>query len=655
MKIALSLSGGGFRATLYHLGVIRYLRDVGLLENVEKITCVSGGAIIGAHIVHNWEKYTGDEEAFLSIAEELIGFTQKGVRGRILRRTPWLFVRSLLPWFKTSKTQQFEKELGALFKEKSEFLSQANSQGEQKRPYLYILATNLTLGEPCAFHPKGFDIDSNLHEKRVKLRSDHIKTTFAVASSAAFPGFFPPIEVTRELLGTTTYLPDNPVHHLTDGGVYDNLGIRKLQFLDNINDIDLIIMSDAGATFEKEFSGFSGFIKTALRASDILTQRVGQLEYETLSLKQDSSKGFPETVQVRMTDIILDHTGTQIDGDGLQLAIQGIRTDLDRFSDLEVSKLVQHGYSICRQAIKQHNGSIKASFENGCTTWNPLKNIGADDKESIAGKQNNHRKILLKSSKRKLRIFDVKDWISWFNIFILLMLFFSVYTYIDKNITRTSFLKESYPLQFDVRFKYQPDFAPKFAEKVFENSPKIYQLAIDYFDVENKASFNLEDKLNDLIKGQDKKALELKKFYTVLIPLMQELNNKVGRGRAYLSQTKDRWQGTLYYEFPKSNNFSWFGLTYDRMMGNTVKVIMDFEGWQINFDKEDAMHKQLCVRFFQHAHINSGITFPDQIMQFIFDIEAQIGKKGDKKFKNGILKLDGVYDLNTENLDRRVL
>ena len=46
MKIGLALSGGGFRATLYHLGMVRFLRDAGILPNVTHITAVSGGSII---------------------------------------------------------------------------------------------------------------------------------------------------------------------------------------------------------------------------------------------------------------------------------------------------------------------------------------------------------------------------------------------------------------------------------------------------------------------------------------------------------------------------------------------------------------------------------------------------------------------------------
>ena len=41
-KIGLALSGGGFRASLYHLGLVRFLRDAGILSQVTHITSVCG-------------------------------------------------------------------------------------------------------------------------------------------------------------------------------------------------------------------------------------------------------------------------------------------------------------------------------------------------------------------------------------------------------------------------------------------------------------------------------------------------------------------------------------------------------------------------------------------------------------------------------------
>ncbi len=46
LRLGLSLSGGGFRATLFHLGVVRLLRDAKLLKNVTHVCSVSGGSIL---------------------------------------------------------------------------------------------------------------------------------------------------------------------------------------------------------------------------------------------------------------------------------------------------------------------------------------------------------------------------------------------------------------------------------------------------------------------------------------------------------------------------------------------------------------------------------------------------------------------------------
>lgn len=50
-RLGLALSGGGFRASLYHLGLVRWLRDGGILPRITHITSVSGGSIFAAHLV----------------------------------------------------------------------------------------------------------------------------------------------------------------------------------------------------------------------------------------------------------------------------------------------------------------------------------------------------------------------------------------------------------------------------------------------------------------------------------------------------------------------------------------------------------------------------------------------------------------------------
>ena len=88
MRLGLALSGGGFRATLYHLGVVRFLRDSNLLPRVSHITSVSGGSVLAAHLVLNWDRYCGTPEEFDAVAQQILEFVSLDVRNRIVRRYP---------------------------------------------------------------------------------------------------------------------------------------------------------------------------------------------------------------------------------------------------------------------------------------------------------------------------------------------------------------------------------------------------------------------------------------------------------------------------------------------------------------------------------------------------------------------------------------
>jgi NTE family protein len=97
--IGLCLSGGGFRAALFHLGGLRRLNELNLLGQIATISSVSGGSIVSAHLatVIPWplhEPLTNWEER---VARPFRAFTSRNIR-----TTPML--RRLLPqnWFRTS-------------------------------------------------------------------------------------------------------------------------------------------------------------------------------------------------------------------------------------------------------------------------------------------------------------------------------------------------------------------------------------------------------------------------------------------------------------------------------------------------------------------------------------------------------------------------
>jgi hypothetical protein len=63
----LALSGGGFRASIFHLGVLKRLAELGWLKHVDVLSTVSGGSIIGAFAVIRWKQWLqagGDGVAF---------------------------------------------------------------------------------------------------------------------------------------------------------------------------------------------------------------------------------------------------------------------------------------------------------------------------------------------------------------------------------------------------------------------------------------------------------------------------------------------------------------------------------------------------------------------------------------------------------------
>ena len=64
-KIGVALSGGGYRAAAYHIGTLRALNKLGVLNNVDVISSVSGGSITAAYYTLNKDCYESFEKSFI--------------------------------------------------------------------------------------------------------------------------------------------------------------------------------------------------------------------------------------------------------------------------------------------------------------------------------------------------------------------------------------------------------------------------------------------------------------------------------------------------------------------------------------------------------------------------------------------------------------
>jgi hypothetical protein len=94
-KVGLALSGGGFRASLYHVGVFAKLAELDLLRHVEYLSCVSGGSIVGAHFyleVRNLLQQKSDaaitREDYIDIVRRLEKDFYEGVKTNIRNGEP---------------------------------------------------------------------------------------------------------------------------------------------------------------------------------------------------------------------------------------------------------------------------------------------------------------------------------------------------------------------------------------------------------------------------------------------------------------------------------------------------------------------------------------------------------------------------------------
>lgn len=230
-RIGLALSGGGFRATLFHLGMVRFLRDAGILPSVTHITSVSGGSVLAAHLVLNWDRYTGTPDQFDAVAAEVIKFTRLDVRNRIVRRAPLALPIHMARWLMRMRRDRRLTRTGMLEMYYQHFLYGDTCMFQlPEHPQLHILSTNLTEGSLCSFTREGVIFQKRLPGELFRFERVHAGMTtvpLAVTASSAFPGFFPPLQVNGVEVGATAGQFNRQV--FTDGGVFDNLGVRMFR------------------------------------------------------------------------------------------------------------------------------------------------------------------------------------------------------------------------------------------------------------------------------------------------------------------------------------------------------------------------------------------------------------------------------------------
>lgn len=141
-KFGLGLSGGGFRASLFHIGMLARLAELDVLRHVEVLSCVSGGSIIGAHYYLEvrkllQEKTDGqiEREDYIAIVDrvrkDFLSGVQRNIRTRVAAE--WVTNLKMIFWPGYTRTKRvgelYERELFA----RVEDIEERDANGVAKR------------------------------------------------------------------------------------------------------------------------------------------------------------------------------------------------------------------------------------------------------------------------------------------------------------------------------------------------------------------------------------------------------------------------------------------------------------------------------------------------------------------------------------------
>jgi len=392
-RTALCLSGGGFRASLFHLGVCRCLHQNGLLSGIDTISGVSGGSIFAGFLArqmmhYGWSSLGQIEDYERQIAEPFHLLVTRDLRTLpVLMHFAWNWLTPR--WRVRHLVSVLTGQLGdhALL-------------DIPAHPKFVFNATDVLFGVNWEF---GRDRVGDWQAGYTPPPKD-LKLAFAVAASACFPPVFGPMRLPfdpRRLKGGDYRKPDRDRLlrrlALTDGGVYDNLGLEPVWRRHGG-----VIVSDAGAPFCFEVSrtpvlrhlrytslfsrGVLALRKRWLmslisarprcglqdREGCVMTRRPGTLHcghYVGMSSRRRSGTGYSERV--------------------VEQRINRIRTDLDRFTEAEIAVLENHGYLIAHARLNTDSRLLRTKLQPPAEPYPAWM----DENKVMQALQRSHRRL----------------------------------------------------------------------------------------------------------------------------------------------------------------------------------------------------------------------------------------------------------------------
>jgi NTE family protein len=339
--MALCLSGGGYRAMVFHVGVLWRLYDARLLNRLQRISSVSGGSITAAVLALAWRKLSFDPaKTGADFVPLVVGPLRRMADTTIDSGS--VIGGMLLPGTISDKIAGHYRKI---------LFGDATLQDLPDEPRFVINATNVQSGALWRFS-KPYMRDWRVGE----VPNPKVSLARAVAASSAFPPVLSPcrLELREEDFtpGSGVDLQHAPYTTdvvLSDGGVYDNLGLETVY-----KRYETILVSDAGGQMAPEPQPKEDWAQHSVRVLNLIDNQVRNLRKRQLvaAYLRGDRKGAYWSIRSDIADFGLDETlPCPVDR---TMALAGIATRLRSMSDGQQDRLINWGYAVADAALRKH-------------------------------------------------------------------------------------------------------------------------------------------------------------------------------------------------------------------------------------------------------------------------------------------------------------
>lgn len=351
-KIGLALSGGGYRAAVFHLGMISYMAENGLLERVAHISTVSGGSLImGLVYKLNNYKWPTSKEFLDNVLKQAIWFLGEKTLLEVDSK-----VSAAIGAITNGRYAAHEE---IVMKLKNEWKLDRNIQTLDDYPKWTINTTTGETGKSWRIEKEKMG-DYTIGE----IKNPSINLAKAIAASAGFPFAIGPLvlDLTQYKYTPRKGKEKRKKISLYDGGLYDNLGTEVFfggNFSKFPKSIDFLIVSDASKPLEKKEDMYSfGRWDKLEQISDITTEQMRSLRvrmfHRLIYQKDEPNLG----IHIRIGD-------TELGLEKEAKCAKEIKTDLKALSKRESDCLTYNGFDAALKKFEKYCEDIHDEFDFG--------------------------------------------------------------------------------------------------------------------------------------------------------------------------------------------------------------------------------------------------------------------------------------------------